>query len=127
MKIFKSKSFIRFAKKEHIRDQKLCDAIREISMGNIDVDYGCGVIKQRIARNNNEGKSSGYRIIVYYKRDFVFVVYGFAKNKDSNITEEEKREFKKQSKIMMTLNDSQILLLLKNGFYERVMCYEKTL
>ena len=86
------------------------------------------MIKQRIARDNNEGKSAGYRIILYYhKKDTVFVIYGFAKNNYSNITEVDKREFKKQSKIMMELTHEQILLLVNSGLYEKVICYEKKL
>ena len=50
MRVFKSKWFVRFAKKERIADAKLCEAIKNAEMGLIDADYGDGLIKQRIAR-----------------------------------------------------------------------------
>ena len=65
MRIFKSKWFARFARKERITDVQLCEAIRNAEQGVIDADYGGSVIKQRIARPN-EGKSGGYRSIVLF-------------------------------------------------------------
>lgn len=69
MKIYKNKWFAKFARKEKIADSKLCEAVHNAERGLIDADYGGGVIKQRIAREN-EGKSGGYRS---------FFVYGFPK------------------------------------------------
>ena len=80
MRIFKSKWFTKFARKECIADAKLCEAVRNAEQGIIDADYGDGVIKQRIARPN-EGKSGGYRSIVLFRLgDRAFFVYGFAKS-----------------------------------------------
>ena len=45
MRVFKSKWFAKYARKEHIDDARLCDAIRSAERGNIDADYGGGVIK----------------------------------------------------------------------------------
>ena len=85
MRVFKNKWFAKFASKEGISDEKLTQAIRETEAGNIDADYGGGVIKQRIARPQ-EGKSGGYRsIILYRKEDKAFFVYGFAKNVMENM------------------------------------------
>lgn len=50
LRIYKSKWFVRFAKKERIPDAKLCEAIENAEKGLIDADYGDGLIKQRIAR-----------------------------------------------------------------------------
>lgn len=67
MRIFKSKWFAKFVRKERITDAKLCDAVRNAERGMIDADYGGGVIKQRIARPN-EGKAGGYRSIVFFRK-----------------------------------------------------------
>jgi hypothetical protein len=55
VRIFKNKWFAKFASKEGISDEKLIHAVKEVEAGNIDADYGGGVIKQRIARPK-EGK-----------------------------------------------------------------------
>ena len=120
MRIFKNKSFAKFAHRECISDEKLCEVIREADKGNIDADYGNGLIKQRIARPN-QGKSSGYRSIIYYRqRDRAFFVYGFSKKDRNNIDPDEKKEFKRQAKLVLTLDDKKILKLLENGTYEEV-------
>ena len=62
--------------------------------GHVDADYGGGVIKQRIARSN-QGKSAGYRsIILFQQGNLAFFVYGFAKNQQANIDDNEARGFK---------------------------------
>jgi hypothetical protein len=50
VRIFKSKWFQRFAKKEGIADPDLCEAVARAEKGQIDADLGGGVIKQRVAR-----------------------------------------------------------------------------
>ena len=65
MRIFKNKWFAKFARKEEISDEKLIQAVKDADAGNIDADYGGGVIKQRISRPQ-EGKSGGYRTIILY-------------------------------------------------------------
>lgn len=94
--------------------------------GNIDADYGGGVIKQRIARTN-QGKSGGYRAIVYYRQaDKSFFVYGFSKNARDNIETDEERELKRQAKIIFALSNEQLLKLLENGTYQEVKSHEKS-
>jgi hypothetical protein len=60
MRIFKSKWFVKFAKKEGIEDQQVIKAVADVESGKIDANYGGGIIKQRIARSGG-GKSGGYR------------------------------------------------------------------
>lgn len=86
MRIFKSKWFARFSRKERITDAKLREAITDAERGTIDADYGSGVVKQRIARPD-EGKSGGYRsIIVFRHGELSFFVYGFAKSDQGILT-----------------------------------------
>jgi hypothetical protein len=67
VRVFKSRRFAKFARKERISDASLCKAVKYAEQGLVDVDYGGGVIKQRIARPN-EGKSGGYRSIILFRR-----------------------------------------------------------
>ena len=89
MRVFKTSWFIRFARKERISAQTLLDAIERAANGEIDVDLGGGVIKQRLARPG-EGRSKGYRSIILFRReDRAFFVYGFSKSEQGNISEHE--------------------------------------
>ena len=126
MRIFKNKAFAKFARKEQISDAKLWEAVTAAERGNIDADYGGGVIKQRIARTN-QGKSGGYRAIIYYRQaDKAFFVYGFSKNARDNIEEDEERELKRQAKISFALSNEQLLKLLENGTYQEVKSHDKS-
>jgi hypothetical protein len=55
MRVFKTKPFARFASREGLADQELCEAVRRAERGLIDADLGGGVIKQRLAREG-QGK-----------------------------------------------------------------------
>lgn len=126
MRIFKNKAFAKFARKEQISDTKLWEAVTAVERGKIDADYGGGVIKQRIARTN-QGKSGGYRAIIYYRQaDKAFFVYGFSKNTRDNIEDDEERELKRQAKIVFALSNEQLLKLLENGTYQEVKSYDKS-
>ena len=120
MRIFKSKWFAKFARKERITDAQLCEAIRNAEQGIVDADYGGGVIKQRIARPN-EGKSGGYRSIVLFRRGArSFFVYGFAKNEQDNIDESDERDFKDLANIVLALSDAELKTLVDSGKYVEV-------
>lgn len=85
MRVFKTKWFGRFARKERLSDQKLAEAVREMEEGLHDGDLGGGLVKKRLARSG-EGKRGGYRtIIVYRKGSRAVFLYGFAKSDKENL------------------------------------------
>jgi hypothetical protein len=89
--------------------------------GLIDADLGGGVIKQRIARPGG-GKSNGYRsIVLYRKAGKAFFVFGFPKNEQDNIREDEALHFKKMAKQVLALTDEQLQRLIDNGQFEEVV------
>jgi hypothetical protein len=94
--------------------------VKDAEAGNIDADYGGGVIKQRIARRN-EGKSGGYRLVILYRKgDKAFFVYGFLKSERENINDAEEREFKKLAKVTFALSEEELAKLVKIGVYKEV-------
>ena len=126
MRIFKSKWFTKFARKECIADAKLCEAVRNAEQGIIDADYGDGVIKQRIARPN-EGKSGGYRSIVLFRLgDRAFFVYGFAKSTQDNIDESDERDFKELAKTVLAASNTELENLVSDGKYVEVTCNDQS-
>src|SRR5216683_734391 len=115
VRIFKSRWFQRFARREGIADAALCEAIVRAEKGQIDADLGGGVIKQRIARPG-QGKSKGYRTIIFFRRRAkAFFVYGFAKSRRANIDDDEKEQFKKAAEHVLALTEEQLAELLKRG------------
>ena len=120
MRIFKSRWFERFARKEGIADSDLCRAIALAEGGQIDADLGGGVIKQRIARPG-EGKSKGYRTFIFFRRGTrAFFVYGFAKSRMANIGDDEKDQFKEAARVVLALTETQLAVRLKNGDFVEV-------
>ena len=120
MRIFKSREFVKFARREEIKDEKFIEVIRDMEAGLINANYGGGVIKQRIARLN-EGKSTGYRSIILYRQaEKAFFIYGFAKNEKDSIDKTQERDFKKLAKVLFAATDQQLKALLEKGSFEEV-------
>src|SRR6266849_1852361 len=89
VKVFKTKWFARFARRERISDASLCDAVRRAERGLVDADLGGGVLKQRVARPG-EGRSGGYRVLIAYRAKMRSVfLFGFAKSELENIDDDE--------------------------------------
>ena len=120
MRVFTTKWFARFARKEGISAEKLVAAIQEAESGLNDGDLGGGLIKKRVARAGS-GKRSGYRTIIVYrvKKRAVFV-YGFAKNVEDNINDAELYEYHRLAQIYLGFNDANIEKALKSGELKEV-------
>lgn len=124
-RIFKSKWFERFARKEKIKDTVLSEAVKRAERGQIDANLGGGVIKQRIARPG-QGKSGGYRTIVLYRRgERVFFVYGFPKHEKDNINASDERDFKELAKVLLSASDQELDNLIDEEKYFEVMYDEE--
>jgi hypothetical protein len=125
VRIFKSRWFQRFARKEAIADSALVEAAARAEKGQIDADLGGGVIKQRIARPG-QGKSKGYRTIIFFRRDEIagrtraFFVYGFAKSQRANLDEFEDEQFKEAAKHVLALTERQLEERLIRGDFVEV-------
>ena len=112
MRIFKVKRFARFQRRERIADASLVRAVRDASRGLVDADLGGGLVKQRIARPG-EGKRSGYRALMAYRRGQRTVfLSGFAKSERGNVDEAELRELRAQALAFLTLDDDALEALL---------------
>ena len=125
MRIFKTKWFIRFARKQGIKDSKLIKAIEEIEEGLNDGDLGGGLMKKRVARTG-EGKSGSYRTIVVYRSKIRSVfVYAFPKNKKANLSPEELEAYKELAGLFLSYQDGEIAKALREGELREVNYGEK--
>jgi hypothetical protein len=116
VRVFKNPWFARFAAKEGIADGELRAIVNDtLEAGQAEASLGGGVYKVRIARPG-EGKSGGYRVIVYFRSgERTFYVYGFAKSDRANISQSEERDFKKNAKDDFALTDTEITARIANG------------
>ena len=120
VRIFESRWFQRFARKEGIEDAALREAVARAEKGQIDADLGGEVIKQRVARPG-QGKSKGYRTIILFRRGArAFFVYGFAKSQRANINDGEAEQFKEAAKYVLGLTEEHLAELLKRGDFVEV-------
>jgi hypothetical protein len=115
VRVFKNRWFTRFARKEGISDKELRDIVDQLEEGQADADLGGGVYKVRLSRPG-EGKSGGYRVIVFFKSEYrTFFIYGFAKSDRANIDQGELRMFKDDAKDDFSLTDEQIKDRIRKG------------
>lgn len=70
-RVFKTKSFGRWAKKI-LAEAALCDAAREIENGFFEADLGGGVCKKRV-RIPGRGKSGSTRVLVAVRNELAII------------------------------------------------------
>jgi hypothetical protein len=112
MRIFKIKSFSKWAKSEGMTDAALQGAVHKMVQGLIDADLGAGIIKKRIALPGM-GKRGGARTLLAtnYGNRWVFLV-GFTKGERDNITATELAALKLLGGDWLALSTAQIELAL---------------
>jgi hypothetical protein len=124
VRVFKSKHFSRYAKKEGIDDATLANAIREIESGLVDAVLGGGLVKKRVAREGS-GKSGGYRtIIAFSSGQRSLFLFGFAKSDQDNIGDDELRELRKLSQLFLGLKNDEITSALKIDRIEEIQYHD---
>jgi hypothetical protein len=122
VRVFTTKSFARFGRRERIDKDRLCEAVERAERGLIDADLGGGVVKQRLARKG-QGRSGGYRVLIVYRaQERAVFLYGFAKNERDNIDDDELARLRRAAEEMLTWNDRQIAVLLAAGEWTEVEC-----
>ena len=108
MRIFQTKWFAKFARKEKIEVARLQEAVGRAEQGKIDADLGGNLIKQRVARRG-EGRSGGYRTLIAFRTSSRSVfLYGFVKNEKENINEVELNDLKKLAGRLLAYDDREL-------------------
>ncbi|OGT52735.1 MAG: hypothetical protein A3F17_03435 [Gammaproteobacteria bacterium RIFCSPHIGHO2_12_FULL_41_15] len=115
MRIFKTKNFVRWAKKERLSDAALINTINELEVGLIDANLGGGLIKKRVARSG-QGKRGGHRVILAFKdSDRSIFLFGFSKNDRENLDTEEKEMYIKIAKMYLGTHMSALEKMCVKG------------
>lgn len=122
VRIFKNRTFARWAKDEQVSDADLCQAAQEIEDGLVDARLGGFLLKKRVARADG-GKSGGFRTIVAHRQGAkLFFIFGFSKSEKANITKKEKKALLKIGDEYMALKDKQLADLIKSEKILEVNC-----
>ena len=122
MQVYKIKGFARFAHRQRIDDAALCGAVSRAERGLIDAALGGGVIKQRVPRPG-QGRSGGFRTIVFYRSDARAVfVDGFAKKDQDNIDDNDLVRFRELAAEFLGYDAAQVNKLVKAGAWIEVDC-----
>ena len=120
MRVYKTKEFGRFTRKERIADARLCEAVERAGKGLIDADLGGGLIKQRIARQG-QGRSGGYRTLMAFRaKERTVFVYGFAKNERDNIGADELEYWQRIARAYLQMIDAKLVTLIQNDELKEV-------
>ena len=127
MRVFKTKWFRRFAKRQRIDDGMLCEAVVRAEQGLVDADLGGHVIKQRIARKS-QGRSAAFRsLIVFRSGDRAVFVFGFAKSDQDDLESDELDDVKTAAKLLLGYDPAQLDQAIANGELWEVICDDQAL
>jgi len=122
VRVFRNGWFRKFARKQQISDEALCEAIARAEAGLVDADLGGGLLKQRVAREGG-GQSGGYRTLVAFRAETRAVfVFGFAKSDQDNVDADDARELKKLAKVVLGFAEDEMDRLVAAGKFDEVRC-----
>ena len=113
MNIYKNKRFDEWANEIGLNDAVITKAISETESGNHDGHLAAHLYKKRVPLPGR-GKRGGARTIIALKKDDkAFLIYGFAKNKKENISQQELEALKTLARDFLNLEDETIKRLLQ--------------
>lgn len=114
MRIYKTKWFHRWARKEGLGAAVLRQAVREVTLGLADA-LGGYVYKKRVALPGR-GKRGGARTLLAFRRgSAAFFIYGYPKNERANISERELEALRLLAKELLSYSESQLTTAVEAG------------
>jgi hypothetical protein len=123
LRVFKTREFVRFARKAGIDDQHLCEAIGRAERGLVDADLGGAVIKQRVARPG-QGRSVGFRALIAFRSGTrAIFIYGFAKSDRDNVTDHELAALRRLAEEFLGYRAVEVDALLRSAAWTEVICH----
>jgi len=115
LRIFKTKSFNKWAKKNRLTDANLTEAVREIEDGLVEAKLGAHLYKKRVA-TSSKGKRGGFRTILAYKKGkVVFFIYAFGKGEKENISDKDEEDLKNVAEVYLRFNEHAITSAINIG------------
>jgi hypothetical protein len=101
----------------------LCEAIREISAGLVEVNLGGHVFKKRVAPYGRGKRGSARVLIGTNLGDRWFFLFGFKKNERGNISDRELAALRKLAGVLLKLDASELRQQVLTGELTEI-CHE---
>lgn len=115
MERYKLRDFAKWAKKEGILDDELAVVVSEMSRGLLGDRLGAHIYKKRI-KVDGRGKRGGARAIVLYKdKDVTLFLYGYLKNDQADISQNEEKQLRVFASDFMKLSSADRARLKTQG------------
>jgi hypothetical protein len=112
---YKLKDFAKWAKKEGISDEELGVVVSEMSRGLLGDRLGAHIYKKRL-KVEGRGKRGGARAIVLFKdKDVTLFLYGYLKNEQADISQNEERQLRLFAHDFMKLSSADRAKLKAQG------------
>ena len=123
-RVFKTRTFARWAGKAGLPDATLCEAVTEMAAGLVDADLGGNVYKKRVPVPGR-GKRSGGRVLVGTNLgDRWFFLFGFAKNERATVDDRELAALQKVAAALLLLGAQLLGRALEAGELTEI-CHEE--
>jgi hypothetical protein len=117
LRVFAFKNVVRFARKFHISDEGVWNAMR----ARPDADLGAGVYKYRIARPG-EGSRGGGRILVALKiGSRAILMFAWEKKDMENLKPKELKAYRDIARVYLGYSDTQMAKLVKNRVLDEII------
>ena len=107
-RVFKTRTFDRWAKSAGLKDPALCEAVAEMVVGQIDARLGGSIFKKRVALPGRGKIGSTRTLLATNMGTRWYCVFGFEKNERDNITDVELAALKRLATDLLKLTDAQI-------------------
>ena len=121
-RLFKTRWFARWARKQSLDDHSLCQAVTELAQGLYEADLGGGLFKKRVARTGG-GKSGGYRTLIATNQgDRWFFVFAFEKSQRSNINQRELTALKALAQKFLRFSEVELEQLIQLEELQEIHC-----
>jgi hypothetical protein len=121
VRIFMTRWFGRYVRKERLTEVALRDAVERAGRGQIDADLGGSVIKQRVARPG-QGRSGGYRMILLYRPGTrAIFAFGYAKNRKEDLEPDELEAYRELARAYLAHGERVIDQYVADGILIEVM------
>ncbi|MEQ8968580.1 MAG: type II toxin-antitoxin system RelE/ParE family toxin [Azospirillaceae bacterium] len=126
MRVYATRWFGRFARRQGLSADRLLAAVAEIDAGLVDAELGGGLVKKRVAKAGR-GRSSGYRTIVAVRQgEIAIFVYGFEKSSKASLSGDETRTYRDLAGVLLGYDEVALAQAAKAGALRYVGMTERT-
>jgi len=107
-RVFKTRAFVRIARRARLSDEALCKAVEEMSRGLHDGDLGQSVYKKRIALGARGRRAGAQTLVAVNSGLRWFFLYGFKKNERANISPVELEALQDLAGVLLERSDKEL-------------------